>query len=617
LIAQLHKAQGMQPLTSPLDLAKRGYHQAAKWLPLLNSVIPPEVPGTNPDEQRANYAELLGTHVRLAFPTAVVAEMVSSGVVPVAGGTAIATSVSQFLTDNQGNFEIGTEPVEAYLVRNQLTDTVAPPVVTQIKQLQRVYQITPNDQAFSVLLQNNLDSAYAITRFDHDGFVRTFAESMGGTTIAEQTYAKARQVYGAVINIATTFLTGHVSPALGNNLNGAILNPKPSPPSNPSYPIVAYPTLEGLLGSMDFCACGECRSIMGPAAYLVNLLEYIDCQTPHPGFQNPQSVLFGRRPDLQYLPLTCENTNVALPYIDLVNETMEYFVANTLSLTNYQGHDTGSTISSDELMASPQYVNDTAYATLQAAWFPPPLPFHRPLALLRLHFQKFGVPLQDAMAGLRPSDAVERGAAAYGWRDILMEQLGFSRAEYRILTDSTLKLQDLYGYPSLSDDAVISNLSGMQDFSRRTGVSYEDIFAILQTRFINPSSVLIPRLQQLNVPFTAMRALKNGSITAATFKSLLPAGLDARKYGGVNVSDLDAVVQWVTNSTNYARIMGLITVSNPVIGKITVNGSFASPQMISGTIAGTAWSYKRAMPESGWHRTLLHSSTRSGRLKNR
>ena len=92
--------------------------------------------------------------------------------------------------------------------------------------------------------------------------------------------------------------------------------------------VIAYPTLEGLFGSMDFCACDECRSILSPAAYLVDLLNFVDQPATPAGTENPQIVLLERRPDLQYLPLTCENTNTALPYIDVVNETLEYFVAN-------------------------------------------------------------------------------------------------------------------------------------------------------------------------------------------------------------------------------------------------------------------------------------------------
>src|SRR5205823_5596727 len=37
-----------------------------------------------------------------------------------------------------------------------------------------------------------------------------------------------------------------------------------------------YPTMQGLFGSLDFCDCEECRSVLSPAAYLVDLLEFLD-----------------------------------------------------------------------------------------------------------------------------------------------------------------------------------------------------------------------------------------------------------------------------------------------------------------------------------------------------
>ena len=42
----------------------------------------------------------------------------------------------------------------------------------------------------------------------------------------------------------------------------------------------------------------------------------------------PYDVLIERRPDLPHIALTCENTHTALPYIDIVNEILEYYVAN-------------------------------------------------------------------------------------------------------------------------------------------------------------------------------------------------------------------------------------------------------------------------------------------------
>jgi len=156
-----------------------------------------------------------------------------------------------------------------------------------------------------------------------------------------------------------------------------------------------------LFGSMDFCACDECRSILSPAAYLVDLLNFLDQPSAPDG--NPQDVLFERRPDLQHLPLTCENTNTALPYIDVVLETLEYFVANEanpFTLTGYAGHDTGTTLSED-LLATPQFVTDAAYDTLVKQRFPLRLPFHKSLEELRRYFDALEVPLTMARVGER------------------------------------------------------------------------------------------------------------------------------------------------------------------------------------------------------------------------
>ena len=78
----------------------------------------------------------------------------------------------------------------------------------------------------------------------------------------------------------------------------------------------------------------------------------------------------------------------------------------------------------------------------------------------------------------------------------------------------------------------------LQDLSRRLGVSYDDLSAIVQTRFINPNAALIPRLQQLNAPFATLQALHDTLNTpqsiAASFIGALPAGLDATQYGGAS-----------------------------------------------------------------------------------
>ena len=584
LVQALHT--GEPTLAAPLDLVTLGYYDAAKWTPLIGNSVPPQIPG----QSAANYSQLLAAQVRLVYPTAVAADQVKRGIFKVSDSAAVAASVSTFLNQNYSTFTIGAEPVEAFIARNKIAG-VAPAVVNEVKRLQRVYQLSADDQTMSVLLQNNLDSAYSITRYDSAAFVRAFQGQFGGADQATATYDRARHIYSAVLNVTLGYLGARQGPTLGSG--STIISSFPPAPANQPYPVVAYPTLESLFGSLDYCTCEDCRSILSPAAYLVDLLHYIDQLSPSPGFQNPQSVLFSRRPDLQYLPLTCENTNTALPYIDIVNETLEYYVANGLSIANFQGFSTDDTVTSAELLASPQFVNDAAYATLQSAYFPPPLPFDRSLAQLRRLFQNMGAALPDVMDALRTgtSTTINQTGTAYGVGDILIEQLGISRNEYLVFTDSTLgnashtlNLQGLYGYAGTSAAALASlQTISLQDFSRRTGVSYTDLVSIIQTQFINPNAILIERLERLNVPFSTLKALNTNPSNAAAFKAALPAGLDATAYGGSYAADYDAVVQWVLNSANFNRIASIVTLADPGGSADPCSGSSFQFQYSGGT----------------------------------
>ena len=572
LVRALHDVQQHEPLASTLDLATRGYHDPAKWTSLIGTSVPSQISGDSDVEKRAKYAELLAAKVRTAHPTAVVSDHVRRGAFRLSDPSVEPAHVADFLIEHEGGFAIGQEPVEAYIARTKLAGAPAP-LIGQIKRLQRVYQITPNDQTMGVLLRHDLDSAHAIARYSAAGFERTFEAKLGGPSNALAIHARAKQIHSAVLNIAVSYLGARVAPRLGGN--SPVHVPFPDLPLEASSGVIAYPTLESLFGSLDYCNCRECRSILSPAAYFVDLLHFLDHPAPSQGYQNPQSELFRRRPDLQYLALTCENTNTALPYIDIVNETLEYFVANNTSLDNFRGHDTDDSVTSKELLASPQYVNDSAYDTLRSTFFPPPLPFNRPLELLRLHLTKLGVALPELMQTLRVDDAIERANRAnHGWRDILMEELALSREEHQLLTElAKVGLEALYGYPVNSNALATLRDMNLQDFSRRTGVSYDDLFSIVRTQFINPNAILIPRLERLGVPFATLQALKNGPLSAAAFKAMLPEGLDAMKYGGNASTDLDSVVKWVTDAPNYARITSIVTITDPSNGPDQCSGA--------------------------------------------
>ncbi len=591
LVQRLHEQN--QDLRTPIDLVRRGLYQKEAWERLLGDdvAIPAEIPGEKLAEKKANYAAFMASQLRLSYPTAVVAEMVKTDAIPLHAEQSVKTSVTQFLDKHQGKFELGIHPVEQYLRKNDIA--LDGPVLAEAKKLQRLYPFSPSEEAMGKLLEHNLDSAYAVVRYDEQTFVSSFKDELGGAAMARLTYAKAHQIHHAVLNITSAYLLQKTALPIYAIDNLAALNGTETVTmalTAEDSGVLPYPTLEAILGEMDYCACEHCRSWLSPAAYLVDVLLFLDRDTewdafianwkadhsnaPYPflnqaqwnRFQDdwttrnpgqpspnteipPLEVLLGRRPDIQRVQLTCENTNTVLPYIDLVNEVLEHYVVNG-SLAAFTGHDVDGGATTEELLANPQFVNDAAYEELRQNVFPPPLPFHQPLEALRRYFDHFDVPLHEAMEQLRKNDNLERadGPAdpAYGWRDILMERLQLSRPEYAVLTDSDLPLQRLYGEDpgAVTVAQLIDRLSNAKSFARLLNLTYEELIEITRTQFINPHSRLIPKLEKLGVDFATLQ----------DSEALLPKELDEAPYGG-------DVKQWVRD--NEAQIMRLIVLSDP------------------------------------------------------
>src|SRR5207247_2370132 len=168
------------------------------------------------------------------------------------------------------------------------------------------------------LLDLGLDSAARITRYSPEYFNAQFGDKLGGEERASQVYGRAEVITGTVLYLFND---------LWNGLNAT----KPMSLKSPADPVTipalkALPTYRSLFGSLDLCECEQCQSIYSPAAYFVDLLHMLDL--PVFGVNNPVEVLFKRRPDLGQIQLTCDNTNTLIPYIDLVTEVLESFVAN-------------------------------------------------------------------------------------------------------------------------------------------------------------------------------------------------------------------------------------------------------------------------------------------------
>ena len=239
------------------------------------------------------------------------------------------------------------------------------------------------------------------------------------------------------------------------------------------------PDFTTLFGSLELCDCEHCRSIYSPAAYFVNLLQFLDPKIPG---VTPLDVLIGnpekkwpdgkpviaRRPDLAHIELSCENTNTMLPYIDLVNEVLEsYIVYNqTLPLKTdesgvvqdppvAQPNESSPGVTSAELAANPENTRDQAYETLEAAEYPFSLPFNQPLAALRLTLEQMSSSRREVMDLFRRDNSEEAGRA------LDIEALQLAEHDFAILTgenfDTTLvrkPISDYYGFQPLEEPVV-------------------------------------------------------------------------------------------------------------------------------------------------------------------
>ncbi|MFL5698674.1 MAG: neuraminidase-like domain-containing protein [Ktedonobacteraceae bacterium] len=373
----------------------------------------------------------------------------------------VRTALGQFLA-NAPDFDFHTTHVDTFLAEHGETalKDIDPQLKTalpsQLKAMQRIFQVTPDPAAMNVLMGAGLDSAHAIASIPQPTFTEQFQTSLGGETQAQQVHDKAKQINALA---TTTFVNLHqqlndVSPRAVGGVDQATIDA-----------IKSIPNWSDLFGRLDLCDCDKCRSVYSPAAYFVDLLQFLnpkvppkDPNDPTKDGKRPVDVLFERRPDLQYIQLTCENTNTTLPYVDLVNEILETYVAldgtnvdfsNQAAIGKQLVKNTDSAVTADELSATPAYSNNAAYDKLNGplAIYPLTLPYNRPLEVARTYLQQLGSNRYEVMKTFQKASSPPDIAIA-------CEYLTITPQEHQILTGKDFKgvatppraIYEFYGY---------------------------------------------------------------------------------------------------------------------------------------------------------------------------
>jgi hypothetical protein len=523
------------------QLAQKDFDQAATWQSTLETVvnntpnstldalIPAVYTGATTADRLAAYTGDMARKVRISYPTEVAARMLDREQLAVTAAT--SAPAAAFLRSAAAlGYSLGRTPLNAFLASSdaQLPALDADTLAT-VKTLHRMYQVTTSNEAYQAALTAGFTSARQIAAIDKDDFIANYGAQFPSLQEAEWTWARSTTVSSVTFNICSSAMLMDTAPPVYS------LSASPAQKQAAKNSLIQqFPSIATLFGNMDYCECQDCSSVLSPAAYFVDVLQMIGPPNSSNGAPGsganskgftPLDVLIGtapgvnpalpgRRPDLGALPLSCENTNTSMPYIDLVNEIFEYFIANS-KLDTSLAYDTG-TATTAELTAEPQNILPSVYNTnLKQAFYPLNLPFDLWIATVRGFLGYFKTTLASVLETLRPVDQLELFTDAnnfpYYRAQILAESLGIAPCEYQLLTGTATGIDPivsnwfkLYGYPTeaaaLSGNADLDPLSNAETLSDVLGLTYQQVTDLLETKFINPGLYpLIYQFQRLGI----------------------------------------------------------------------------------------------------------------------
>lgn len=200
---------------------------------------------------------------------------------------------------------------------------------TELKKVQRIFKLVPDYAMTKLLLEKNIHSAQSIYNLGEKRFTEKVMGSVVSSEDARRIFKRAERTYAASLAI----LGDIRSMEQGSSLN--VLPDVVKSYNNLKHSTVKdFPDWETLFTSTDVCECEHCRSVYSPAAYLTDLLKFLNKRGSTTPMVSAKEVLFKRRPDIGEIDLNCDNSLVPIPYIDLVCETLEAGLASTTKIVS-------------------------------------------------------------------------------------------------------------------------------------------------------------------------------------------------------------------------------------------------------------------------------------------
>jgi hypothetical protein len=338
LVRELQSMANTDPLYAPTgDLSPYVRLTLEDWKGVLrrkqsNGEIigaPSTVEGDDIEAKIVNYAISLSEQLEGAFPSTTIIRRIEADSGSNSPFKDTHADLMTFFATNP-SFDLGRLPLDIYLA----TDTEAKlagvenreTFIKTFKALQRVVRLTPNYEAIQMFMTDGLHSAQALTALGQHYFINQYSYYLGGEKKALSVYVTAQFIQNTAMAVYMKHSPTFQSP-LPYVMGGQPISIRNESFKQDQAQVQALPDWTALFGSLALCECRHCRSLYSPAAYLVDILNFIKKVPSSSEGTTALDILLMQRPDIAHSELTCNNSNTPMPYVDLVNEILEAKVA--------------------------------------------------------------------------------------------------------------------------------------------------------------------------------------------------------------------------------------------------------------------------------------------------
>ncbi len=551
IISQIAKSKG---ITKPEDARNLAKLNKADWVD--------EITKTRPDikdkQAISTYASAMVRKLEKEFPTIAFSAQLERSKKTVLKNQ---EKIVSFLKKHE-DFDLMKHNVDLFLKEKKTDKKENETINEELKSVQRVFKLVPNYSKTLALREEKIHSAQSIVAIGETRFINEIAPKAGiEEKEAKDIFKKAETKHTAAI-----LMMGDLQDSI------SVMNIASFETSTLSKKLEAvskdFPNLKSLFKLTDTCECEHCRSVYSPAAYLVEILQFLDKRMVVAN--NAKSVLFQRRPELGEIDLGCANANTPLKYIDLVCEILEEAISpdaginysgalssgadplkgkisNTLlsALTtaglavtsnalifetessttaphylrdqnivckivntggsNYQIFRLRQTFATaEELDAAPEYVNEMAYQELSNKAFAFKLPFDLQHTEANAYLNRFDVNRADLMKAFQSAGIPSN-------ESISAERLGLTDSERNMIANiptpnNNAAQQIFWNVPAPGN--VIDYLKQVDHFLDRTGLTYKELDLLLKLNFIDKNGNLFIKHDDLSCD-TAKKEIAN------------------------------------------------------------------------------------------------------------